>query len=304
MISILYYTNNLLPSKILENTILAVNSTCLKNNCELIITSHYPITKNYEEIDITESKEDRLFTGKINLETKEARLAHIYKHLVKDLSFNLDSKHKAYVVGKLPYTHKSIYKQILLSLSKAQGDSIVFMEHDCFYPESYIEAVHKAMKHYNFGYCQKNCCYLDFEGFFKTDTEFMLSGCSGKKDILTNIFSKKLELLNTNKPYDFEPIINTASNDFRDKYPEEIIASNSVCIDQFLPPNHDILDIKHKLNQGGQLFVLKRHPGALQNFVKIENHPYWGNSNKFMDMMQIDIDRNTAEECIIGTKYF
>jgi hypothetical protein len=303
MTSILYYTNNLLPSQILENTLTAVNHLCLQNNCELIITSHFPITKSYEEIDISESPADRMYSGKINVETKEARIANIYKHLVKDLRLDLTCNHKSYVVGKLPYIHKSIFKQILLGMEKAKGEIVIFMEHDCFYPEDYISAVETALQQHGFGYCHQKCCYLDFEGFFRADTRFMLSGVSGKKDLLTRIFSRKLELLNSGQPYYFEPVLDSATPDFKEKY-SEVFATNSACIDPFLPENHDILDIKHKLNQGGQLAMLKTHPGAMQNYQKIESHPYWGTVSTFMDMLKIDLDKDTETECLLGTRYF
>jgi len=304
MTSILYYTNNLLPPKILKNTLIAVNNLCLKNDCELIITSHFPITKNYEEIDISESPEDRMYSGKINTETKEARIASIYKHLVKDIQLDLDSDYKSYVVGKLPYVHKSIFKQIIFSLSKAKGETIIFMEHDCFYPEEYIAIIQESMKNNDFGYIHKKYCYFDFEGFFKADTRFVLSGCSGKTELLSSIFNRKLELLNTNQPCYFEPILDLAPDDFKNKYKGEIFASNPICIDSLLPENHDMLDIKHKLNQGGQLSILKTSPGAMQNYIKLESHPYWGNSSTFMDMININMDTQTEEECLIGTRFF
>lgn len=304
MISVLYYTNNLLPSAILENTLISTSHLCKQSNAELIITSHFPITKDYQEIDISESPEDRMYTGKINIETKEARIANIYKHLVKDLRLDLDSNYQSYVVGKLPYVHKSIFKQILFSLEKAKGDSIIFMEHDCFYPEDYINIISTALEYANFGYVHKNCCYFDFEGFYKADTKFCLSGCSGKKDLLSAIFTRKMELLDANQPYYFEALLDSTTDDLKEKYKGEILATKPICIDLLLPSNHDILDMKHKLNQNGQLSILKALPGAMQNYHKLDRHPYWGDTSTFMDMLRIDIDKKTEKECLLGTSYF
>jgi hypothetical protein len=296
--SILYYTNNLLPSDLLESTLKSVNDICSENDCELIITSHFPITKKYEEVSISDNSEDQMYLGQINPQTGVAKLAGVYNYLVKNLCLNINSNHKSYVVGKLPYVHKSIFKQIIFSLQKAEGDNIIFMEHDCFYPSEYVNIVNNALQEHNFGYINKRTCFFDHEGFFKADHRVVLSGCWGKKDILLPIFERKLELLNANKRYYFEPLSNSLSDEFKEQYKEEIFASKPICIDGFLPEHHDMLDIKHGFNQCGQLSMLRTEHNA------ILEHPYWGKTSKFMKMINIDIDPMTKKLCLLGSSLF
>jgi len=305
--TILFYTNNLLPPKLLESTLSSAINFCKDSDNEIVITSHFPITKKYETIDLADNKEDHMYTAKINLKTNEARLSHVYKHLVKSVSVETEGiKCQSYVTDKMPYTHKSIFKQISYSLSKASYENVVFMEHDCFYPLNYLEGLEKARNecHCDFQYAYNNACYMDYGGYFKADTRFMLSGCSGKRDYLKAIFDNKLQLIKDSKQYYFEPLLKECTDEMKEKYSGEILVDNYVCADRFLGENHDVLDIKHKLNQAGQLHVLRNTAGWLKNCRHIDEHPYWGSPKKYLDMIDFYMDKESEAETMLGTRFF
>ena len=58
--AIFYYTNNLISPSILNSTLGQAIKHAKDNNCELILTSHFPLTKKYEKIEMEEGnwKED------------------------------------------------------------------------------------------------------------------------------------------------------------------------------------------------------------------------------------------------------
>ena len=50
--TILYYTSNLLGKNLLFRTLSEAIQHSKDNNCQLIITSHFPLTDKYEEVDM------------------------------------------------------------------------------------------------------------------------------------------------------------------------------------------------------------------------------------------------------------
>jgi hypothetical protein len=103
-----------------------------------------------------------------------------------------------------------------------------------------------------------------------------LLGCAGKKSVLMEVYKKKLELFNANKPRSFEPILHCHSHFMKNKYPEEIIVNNSLCTDTFLGKGHSILNIKHKLNADGYV----------KGSETFHDHPYWGSDTRYLNMIK------------------
>ena len=275
-ISIFYYTHNLLSPSLLKTTLLSAVEHAKNNDCELIITSHFPLTTEYEENRLIPIDEEN-YTEDINKATGERFKSHIYDFIVKDLQLDISEPNvKKYVVGKLPYSLTSIFDQIIFSLDNCTGDNIVLMEHDCFYPENYIPTVKKTLDDYqrDFAYCSENYIFLNSEGYFTIPQPiFVLGGCSGKKELFKRIFENKLELIKKNKPHKFEPILDIQNPPPQLK--EEILVHNHLCIDKWLGEYHSILDIKHGINTDGFF------NGEYKQF-----HPYWEKASKFINMIK------------------
>ena len=162
--SVLYYTNNLLPKKLFKHVLNNVIKHTQENNCELIVTSHFPITKQYEEISLNSKKS----YGEDVRPDGEQERSKIYDYIVKDVVIEPNINYKSFVVGKIPYSLNSILKQIVLSLENASHENIVLMEHDCLYPNNYISTVNKALTDYqkDFTYTASQTIFLNTLGFF------------------------------------------------------------------------------------------------------------------------------------------
>jgi len=264
--SIFYYTNNIVPPKLFEHTFCEAVKHCRNNNCELIVTSHYPITEKYETHLLNDTCRNK---------------GDIYNYIIqkplvseKDLE-GIDAK--IYVVGQLPYSCDSIVKQILFSIEHCTGENVILMEHDCLYPENYIPTVEKCLMGYgkDVTYCCFNNCYLNEMGYFNINVgNFVLSTFGFKKEILKGIYSRKMELRKEKKPCAFEPIFDTDL--YKTKtYKDEIIVRNHLYIDTFLGDYKCPLDIKHHLNTDGFLIAKDYY----------HSHPYWGNDKQYIDMI-------------------
>lgn len=280
--SIFYYTNNVVPPKLFNHTFRQALKHCKDNNCELIITSHYPITQSYTAFPLSDY-----------IPSSHS----IYKHIVLDISIpDAEIKNdnvKSYVVGQLPYSHESIIKQILFSESKCAGENIILMEHDCLYPDTYIPTVERFLNTYNVTYCSFNIAFLNSSGFFNIENgSFILSTCAFKRDILKGIYDKKLELIKNNKPYMFEPILDIAPKHRQAFYKDEVIVKKHICIDTFLK-NKSPLDIKHNFNTDGMLIS--------KNYY--HSHPYWRKDEEYINMIKttnIDEQDQKLWSCGIG----
>jgi len=267
--SVLYYTNNLLSKDLLSYTLKETIRHCENDNCELILTSHYPLSDEYEIFDL--------------VQRETLKCDNLYNHLIKEALITgkdlKNVKHKIFVVGKMPYSYASIFKQIVLSMEKCEGENIILMEHDCLYPDSYIPSVKKALINYgkNFSYCSFSTCFLNKNGFFKMDNgSHCLSGCAGKKKTLMEVFKRKIELAKNNTPFQFEPVIDILSPIILSeaKSKNEVIIDGHLCIDTFMK-GEGILDIKHHLNADGFLMGSKY----------FHDHPYWGEDKKYINMI-------------------
>lgn len=278
--SIFFYTHNLLPKELLRHTLSSAVKHAKINNCELILTSHFPLTNDYIDKKMFDSP---FYADEIDPVTRKSSKSPLYDYLVKETI--LTSKEiegvdiKSYVVGKLPYNITSIVKQIILSLDMCSGDNIIFMEHDCLYPDNYVKTVETSLT--NFGkdltYCLYNICYLNFEGYFVPvdPNGLWLLSFAGKKDLLRNIYERKLELSKSNKKIFLEPILSCHDSYVKSIEPRDMAVKNNICIDKFLGKDRPILNIKHKLNADGYTAGDKY----------FHDHLYWGNDKQYLDMM-------------------
>jgi len=296
-LSLFFYTNNLLCKPLLESTLKEAIKSC-KENYELIITSHYPVLEKFTEIPMEEGE----YKDDINYKTGERYKSKIYDHIVEDLQIKTDNPNiKNYVVGRLPYSVESLFTQIVLSCEKAKYNHVILLEHDCFYPENYISVVKKYLieHNYDFTYCSFARCFLDSSGFFTIDDNvalgYLLSSCSGKKELLKNLFQRKLDLLKEKKVILCEPLLDIHSSlkaKGLEEYKREIIIKKHLCIDVFI--KNAILDIRHELNASDG-------PSAYDHKY-FQDHEYWGNSKKYIDMIkELKVDEEDLKKWCYGT---
>lgn len=291
MVSILYYTNNMISPDLLKKTLYGAIQHCRDNSSELIITSHFPLTDKYETVNLNDTE---FYSKDLDVKTGNKVDHHVYKYLAKDLCIHInDINYKSFVVGKMPYTLETIFKQILLSIQHSSSDKIAFMEHDCLYPNRYINVVDSVLESYNMGYCADMNCILNVNGYFKIDNPgYFLSGCCLRKDVLQKCFERKIELINSNKPYRFEPMIDSFPEYDLKQFSEEYIINRHLCIDSFL--DGPILDIKHSLNQNGML--------SSNNYRDYDE--YWGESDQYLSLFSNYIEDEEKKKYSFGLDMF
>ena len=284
--SILYYTNNVLSEPLLKKTLFAAAEHASVEDRELLVSSHFPLTKEYERIVLG----DQDFSD----------TSGIYSHLIKGEWELPCANYRAYVVGKKPYVLRSICEQMLHLLENANGENIVLMEHDCFYPSDYVESVGKALDSTGseMGYVFNSHTYFNYDGFWKLQggVSFM-SGFSFKKYKAIEILKRKIELDDKETLSYFEPLLSINPQFLHDRYPDEIIYKNHVCIDEYLMEDHDLLDLKHGMNQGGYIMA---------NGGKIDNiHPYWGNAAPYLNLLEsMNLSQQEVNRYVYGISMY
>lgn len=266
MITLLYYTNNLLPEKLLEKTLFNAAFFAEKNNFELIICSQFPLTKNFKKI----KNGDHLFVSN----------KKIYKHILKK-EYDLNCDYKEVVLGKLPYNLNSIYTQIIKGLSFSKFNKISLLEHDCLYPLNYFNTVNNSLNLYDFCFIENSRTFLNFNGFWIPQSAYFLSGCNMVKNIGFEIFFSKIELFKKNKLCYFEPVLSNLIKN--ENCEDDFVVKNYENIDKYFS-NSSVLDIKHGLNQNGYLNSL-----SYSDFDF-----YWGHKNEYIDLLNKDIENTYA----------
>lgn len=218
----------------------------LGNDCELVIVSQFPITKNYDKEILSEDQ----FYAEDHLGNTPA----IYDNIVT-LGWDITVPNSQYiVVGKLPYTLESIIRQILVGLKRMSCDNVLFMEHDCLYPVDYICAADKAFGLRDFTYVSFMHRILSYEGYWDLkQPAFVLGASGGNRKLMIEVFENKLKLIREGKPFRFEPMLIIEPAIKLNQYPDEIYIESSICMDTFLEENHKVIDMKHGLNQNGYL---------------------------------------------------
>lgn len=289
--TILYYTNNLLSKRLFKYTLNKVIKHAERNNCQLVICSHFPVFDEYENIDIKEIEKRDNYFKEFNAETGkyESKISPLYDYVNRE-TINKPKNIKSIniVTGKLPYNAHSIFYQILYSLNVATGNYIFLMEHDCLYHEKYISTILDLNKKFNKKISfTKNSLFMNTEGYFKIENSIALSGISGEKEFLKEIIGNKLNIYK-NKIDFFEPIFDFHAASYIEKGVDiykfkEIIIDSHICTDDHLP--NSILDIKHGLNSGGNFGEINK------NYHN--NHEYWGYHIKYLCLI---------EDVKVGTK--
>lgn len=324
-LSIFYYTHNLLPKDLLENTVKEAIHHANRNNCQLIITSHYPIMDKYENInfDSTDINFESVLINPNSVPNKNNS-----KYLITDLQIPSQENIKNYVCN-LPSRIGSIMKQIIFSCEVCQTSKCLMMEHDCFYPDNYIESANKELDHVDMAYCLENCLMLCKDGFIMCDHNVCLSSFSFKTKVLDRIFRKKLELHKESRgkfitiepqikiDYVYEKLISsdgikrnvirpkTKLNQYLPAAPDNFNVTTEwqkrdlkdftyKNIDESLGKDKCILEIEHGLNTSFMLNMMRNVASKIENrnadlYEKYINpfpvHPYWGDSKKFIKMI-------------------
>jgi len=231
--ALLYYTNNLLPSPLLNESLSRVFDMALENDCSVMVSSHYPVTSHYVDISddpfLALSREGGFEFNELIDQVLASEKCE------RD---NVD----AVVTGRLAYSPATIIRQIIDMLRRTDCDKVLLMEHDVFYPPNYVADMSAALDDNEFA-LYDNYVFIDSEGFFGTDTNFRhLSRYGARCDALEDFFVTKLE---DDRFAILEPVL----MQFFSGDPDEDLVKGTV-IDG--PP---VLDIKHGANATGQIIV-------------------------------------------------
>jgi hypothetical protein len=230
-----------------------------------------------------------------------------------------------YVTGKLPYKPNTILDQLLFSCDHCDTDNIILFEHDCFYPHDYVKIVEEQLKRYDITYCMEAYCMVNKKGFYVCEPHPYLSSFSGRRKTLTDIFREKKTVYGENvkklepavpcdlvikhinwtdgKQHDISKILRVKTkyddneicmkNEERAKQTNEIMASNSFCLDQLLG-NECILEFQHGLNCTASLYLMRQiydNSDMEKEYKRCSSkHSYWGAAKKFTSL--IDFDEN------------
>lgn len=255
-VSIIYYTNNLTPKKLIEKTLISILDISNKFKIKTIISSQFPISKN----------------PIIEIINKESFNEDLDK-LIVDEEIVDESKYeysKFYVIGKSKRSLENLSSQILFTLSKVDTEYVILTEDDVLYPEEYFENIFNNInKNLDIIY-QKNFVFFCKNGFYNINENTYLSRYSGKKEYFEKYFKNKLKNIQN-----FEPILLGFSkmHPFLN-YHEDDICKNLIILDNKNP----VLDIKHGLNLCGCQIV--------KQYYDFNN--YWGNKDIYYDLIRND----------------
>lgn len=281
--AILYYSHNLLNDKLLMKTLSSAIETSKENDCELIVVSHFPLTDKYEKTP--------LFNGRPYYRFENGKKDPMYRFLT-ELSVNTSGADvKSFVVGKMRYKLISIIKQFLFALEQTDADNIILWEHDCLYPKEYVDKAKIGLENSDLAYVYRRRTVVNSEGFFAGKNNlYYMSGFSAKRELFLDIFKVKERLFyeaENTKDFIFEPILPflrlKANNEkggkkyksHRKPHPDDLVIESNFNLDDVLPEHHDILDIKHGLNQSGKKLCR----------TYSQSHPYWGSVKDYEEYM-------------------
>ena len=292
--SVFYYTHNLLSANILEKTLTSCMESCKKNRCELILTSQYPLTFSYYN--------DKIFFDKVEETPIRQELEQL---ITKNLAIDYDNELicKPYVLGKMPYSIKTILEQLLFSCSMCEGKFVTLMEHDCLYPPNYLSVVENCLKKYEICHCLKNTCFASEYGFVKSLPHVYLSSFSFRKELFVKILKNKLDMLSKYGFTIVEPMSRVSVNDlsegsFKDEecrngvIGQEMFLDDlsSKCIDEDLGDGNDILEFVHGLNSSSIDIMFKYMFESGRSVVEhckttlFDNHVLWGASKQLQPL--------------------
>lgn len=318
--TVFFYTNNFLNRKILEATLREAVQHCVKNNAFLLVTSHYPISKDF--INASKDFQDHIIEDKIPEEMK-----YLY---VKDLEIDFCGIGVNYVVGRLPYKAESILKQLIFSCEHCKTENAVLFEHDCFYPQGYIEQIEKSLNEHRLCYCMESYLMVNKNGFFLCEPHPFLSSFSAKNNYFYDIFLHKKKIyVKKNKPIRLlEPFISyklikkrinwkngikrpvsliikpLLGQEIENKsilesknaigLKDEMLINDGFCVDGLFV-NCPILELQHGVNTTNSLFLMR---DVYDNSILdtddskygnlIMEHSYWGKPERFVDMVKIN----------------
>lgn len=310
--TIIYYTHNFLARRIFESTLKEAIRHAEENDCFFMVISHFPVLKDY--VDVREQ-----FKGTDDLKLPP----DLEKFSIRDLRLEIPKDRGInYVTGKLPYSIRSILNQLIFAVEKSKTPYISLCEHDCFYPDDYYKTIEKYLEKYDMTFCKERYGMVNRDGFYNCEPHPYLSSFSAKAPIIYDVFKNKEKIYEGKEIQLLEPIIPCewilkeinwlknakkirhlirpkTSKDvnvsiFRNSTQianQELIINNSFCLDEVLDPSHCILEFQHGLNTTASLAIMRTayDNGDLEKEYKelMSDHPYWGNSKRFIDMLDI-----------------
>jgi len=233
--ALLFYTNNLLPAPLLNETLSRMFEAAWRHECLQISSSHFPITTCFRD-----ASEDVFLEpcrrGIFNFDPciSEAYVTHPKCRVQTDI---------ALVTGRLAYSPETIARQIVHAIRCTNLDKIILMEHDVLYPADYVPMMSAALDEAEFA-MYDSYLFMDASGFFNTEMEFRhLSRYAARRKTLEEFFMTKIE---ENRFGILEPV-------FRQHFcgdPDADLVDGVVV--EGGPP---VLDVKHGANAAGQIIV-------------------------------------------------
>ena len=265
--TILVPTHNLVPVNIfktvIDNVLSQVESDGL--DVELVIVSHYPVTDEYKSVDLPI----------VALSGHEGIGDAIVKNPILSVR-NCNIPVRNFVVGERAYSLETIYAQLMLGLEHALCENIVIVEHDVLYPSGYFRSMIDALNSGVDFCCWRNCSFFCRYGFYEVPRSLAFSRFSFKSHFLSRFISSvsQEEMLVMEPEIDLDcGAFSSGEHGIYDDY--GINAKYTIL------EGEDVLDVKHGLNSSGNVFV--------ENYE--ENHPYWGNEKKWLNLIGDDFDQ-------------
>ena len=252
--TLLYYTNNLTPKRLLQKTLKDVlDVAASRKDLELIVCSQFAISE---------------FPQKKSLASVELEWEDIDRFVVSERLFNEKDQPfpiKTFVVGKMPRLLKSLTEQLIFCLQQVETEAVIFAEDDILYPPEYFERVIAALDDSPPIVYAEPFILFNTHGFYDADGEFYLSRYAGRTDLFLDHFKKELI-----QPRNFEPIlkgkISSSSYDGVQMYEDFVVVTLE----------NPVLDIKHGLNIVG----VPLHPNTR------DEDPFWGNKKDIVTLIE------------------
>lgn len=233
--ALLFYTNNLLPAPLLNETLERMFRTAWRCDCVQIASSHFPITPRF----VDASNDEFLEPCRRDLFSFDPCIAEAY---VRNPECGIQTD-IALVTGRLKYSPETIARQIVHALKKTTCEKIILMEHDVFYPDDYVPLMSAALDEVPFA-LYDNFLFMNQDGFFGTDMDFChLSRYAGRREAMEDFFLSKIE-------EDRFAILEPVFLEYYSGDPDADIVKGTVVHGEV-----PVLDIKHGANASGQILV-------------------------------------------------
>lgn len=287
---LLYYTNNLLSPELLTKTVEEVLTHGESTNSEVLIISHYPVLDNHINLHLNNLPLMQFFIAPMKQKMDKSS---IYNHLTKVLAIPARGDCKNYVVGQHPYNPTTIIQQLDAASELCNSDAVILMEHDCFYPEDYVDVCRRVLDAHDAARCINHRCYCTVDGYLRYQ-RFFLNGLAMRlKPFKQYIENKKKQLWMNKRLSYLEPYVEgleVLSDGFEVK--------SYADVDGLLGEDHDLLDLQHGLNYYQCLHVSSQMRSHI-----IDSHPFWGDAGPYIDLIKTNmLSKSEKVLCFCGVQ--